>query len=103
VTCDNDYLVTVAVVFEATDAAAARLEPAIADALMSVPEVATVRIEYAPEPSVCRVDASGAAPEEASARVLAAIRRVARQLGATCQIRSVGATTSRCSAESSGR
>jgi hypothetical protein len=86
----SDYVVTVTVRFDTPGR-----ERCIADALMARPEVATVRIEYAPEPSVCRLDAAGRTRADAEAAARAVVERAAAGVGAVCGVVSAVALSTR--------
>jgi uncharacterized protein (DUF1501 family) len=90
----HNYLVTLTAAFAPGADAPDNVEAAMADALMRLPETATVRIEYAPETSVCRLDASGEDSGQAEAATEATVRQVVDRLGVQCRIESVVAVVS---------
>ena len=85
----RDFIVTVTARFVRTDAAPTDFEIAVADALMALADVATVRVEFAPQPSVCRLDATGDTPGAVEATCRATVERVIDELGADCHVESV--------------
>jgi hypothetical protein len=87
------FVVTVTARFERAHAAAIGFEAALADALMAIPDVATVRVEFAPQPSVCRLDATGGTRGEVEAACRGMVEGVVDGLGADCHVGSVVALT----------
>jgi hypothetical protein len=85
------FLVTVWAMFETTGGGTAA---ALADALMSVPTVATVWIDDAPQVSICRIDAWELTPADASAQGCETLQRVAAGVPATLCITEIVAAES---------
>jgi hypothetical protein len=91
----HNYLVTLTAALAPGADAPDNVEAAIAGALMRLPETATVRIEYSPEPSVCRLDASAENSGQAEAATEATVRRVVEGLGVQCRVESVVAVVAK--------